>query len=377
MIINKPYKIGNIEVKNRLIRSATFEAMATDEGYVTPQHLNLYKNLAEGGIGLIITGFAYVHPNGQSAHRQLAIYDDKFIKGIKQIADVVHGVGNGCKVVLQIAHCGRQTGAIEETIAPSAVFETYTEKMPREMTHNEIEEIIEAFALAIRRGKDAGFDGVQIHGAHGWLISSFLSPYTNKRSDEFGGSTENRTRILVDIYNRAVELAGRDFPILLKMNGTDFLPSGLQIEEAKIIAKRLADIGFASFEVSGGMWEIITLPPKDFDWRPTFIPESRLNVGIEHDPAYNLPFAKEISQAVDVPVILIGGINSNLLAEEIINEGSIDFISLCRPLIREPDLPNKWFASEQKIGVRCIYCNECLGTLSEGKGVYCVQDEKV
>ena len=258
----------------------------------------------------------------------------------------------------------------------AAVFEVATEKMPREMTINEIEEIIEAFAQAIRRGKEAGFDGVQIHGAHGWLISSFLSPYTNKRNDEYGGSTENRTRILVDIYNRAVELIGKEFPILLKMNGTDFLPGGLQIEEAKIIAKRLADVGYASFEVSGGMWEIITLPPENFDWRPVFIPECRLNVGTEHDPAYNLQLAKEISQVVNVPVILVGGINSNLLAEEIISEGSIDFISLCRPLIREPDLPNKWFASEEKIGVRCIFCNECLDTLSGGTGVYCAQDKK-
>lgn len=367
-----PYNIGNIEVKNRLIRSATFESMANEEGYVTDQHLQLYKDLAEGGVGLIITGFAYVHQNGQSVHRQLAVYDDNFVPSLMKIAEVIHNNGNNCKAILQIAHCGRQTLALENTIAPSAILEKSTEKMPREMTNGEIKEIIEAFAHAIRRGKEAGFDGVQIHGAHGWLISSFLSPYTNRRTDEYGGSTQNRIKIVEEIYNKAADLVSKNFPILIKMNGSDLLKGGLEIGEAKIIAERLAKIGFSALEISGGMWELLTLPQDELGWKPDRLPESRINIGSIHDPAYNLPLAREIKKVVNVPVILVGGINSLNLIEEILGKKSVDFIALCRPLICEPDLPNKWMKSEGEGKVECVYCNDCIDTLSEGNGLYCV-----
>ncbi len=368
--------IGTIRVKNRLIRSATYEAMGLDEGYVTALHLNLYRNLAEGGVGLIITGNAYVHPMGQTVPGQLAVFDDKLIPELNKIVQVIREAENDCKVVLQIAHCGRQSLVLDTPIAPSAVYEASSEKLPREMTSEEIKEVIEEFAQAVRRGKEAGFDGIQIHGAHGYLISSFLSPYTNRREDGYGGSWENRSKILVEIYNRAVELVGEEYPIMLKMNGTDFMPGGLQIEEAKKIAERLASVGFAAFEISGGMWEVTKLPTENFDWRPVTLTECRVNIGSEHAPAYNLPFAKEIKSIVDVPVITVGGINTNTLAEEIIKEGSADFIALSRPLIREPDLPNKWLESEGEVKVKCIYCNGCIRTLSKGKGVHCAQESK-
>jgi len=368
---NTPMNIGPLEIKNRFIRSATYEGMA-HEGEITSDHLELYKKLAEGGVGLIITGYAYVQRSGIAFEEMIGIYDDKFISGLKKVTDIVHKNGNGCKIIKQIVHCGRQSRHLSNIVAPSAVLEKLTNKMPKEMSNKEIEETIEAFAQAARRTKEAGFDGVQLHGAHGYLISEFLSPYTNKRTDEYGGNVEKRIKIVEEIYNRTVELVGKEFPILIKMNGSDFLEGGLEIDESKKIAQLLEKIGFAALEISGGMWEVVKRSKKELGWKPTFIPESRMFIGIKNDPAYNLPFAEEIKKVVDIPVGVVGGINSLDLVEKILNEGRADFISLSRPLIREPNLPNRWIDRIGDRVVECEYCNECLSSLLT-TGLRCVK----
>jgi len=201
---SKPKNIGLLEIKNRFVRSATFEAMATEDGYVTDKLVGLYKALAEGGVGLIISGLVYIQSNGQIFEHQAGIHKDEFIPGFRKITEIVHKYGDNCKIALQIGHCGRQSRVVENTIAPSAVLEKLTKKLPREMTIEEIQETIDAFAQGIRRAKEAGFDAVQFHAAHGWLLSEFLSPYTNRRTDEYGGSTENRVKIIEDIYKKSV-----------------------------------------------------------------------------------------------------------------------------------------------------------------------------
>ena len=368
---DKSMKIGNLQIKNRFVRSATYEGMA-HEGHVTDKHVELYKKLAEGGTGLIITGYAYVQKSGIAFEEMMGIYEDKLILGLRKLADIVHEHGNGCKIVKQIVHCGKQSRHLSNTLAPSAVLEKLTQKMPKEMTATEIQETTEAFAQAVRRAKEAGFDGVQLHGAHGYLISQFLSPYTNKRTDKYGGSTEQRIKFLEDIYNRSVELVGKDFPILIKINGVDFLEGGITIDESKKIAQKLEKIGFAALEISGGMWEVCKRSKKELGWKPTFIPESRMFVGTKNDPAYNLPFAKEIKKVVDIPVIVVGGINSLDLVEQILNEGSADFVAFSRPLIREPDLPNRWIKGIGERTVECVYCNGCLSSLMT-TGLRCVK----
>jgi len=232
---DKPMKIGTLEIKNRFVRSATYEGMATEEGHVTDKLVELYKKLAEGGVGLIITGYTYVQQSGIAFDTQMGIYNDDLIPGLTKIADTVHKHSQDCKIALQIMHCGRQSRHLQNTLAPSAVLDKLTRKMPKEMTNEDIKETIEAFAQAIRRTKEAGFDAVQLHGAHGYLISEFLSPYTNQRTDEYGDSTQ----FVEDIYNRSVELVGKDFPILIKMNGDDFLEGGLTVDESKKIGKSL------------------------------------------------------------------------------------------------------------------------------------------
>ena len=359
---SKPKKIGSIEIKNRFVRSATFEGMATEDGYVTDKHIKLYKELAEGGVGLIITGYAYIQENGKAFHKQTGVSKDDFIPGLSRIAEVVHKNSDKCKVALQIAHCGHQSRILENTIAPSAVEEKLTRKMPREMAREEIRDTVNAFSQAIRRAKEAGFDAVQLHGAHGYIITQFLSPYLNKRTDDYGGIIENRTRFLKEIYEKSVELVGKEFPILIKMNGVDFIEGGTTINESTEVAKRLENIGYAAIEVSAGIWEVAKLKKKDLGWKPTFLPESRIFIGKMNEPAYNLPYAKEFKRVLDIPVILVGGINSLDLVEQILTNESADFVSFSRPLIREPDLPNRWMKGIGNQEVDCIFCNGCLST---------------
>ncbi|MCJ7649950.1 MAG: NADH:flavin oxidoreductase [Candidatus Lokiarchaeota archaeon] len=359
---SKPKKIGPIEIKNRFVRSATFEGMATEEGYVTDQLVELYKTLAKGGVGLIITGYSYIQESGKAFDKQMGVTNDDYIPGLSRIAEIVHKNGDDCKVALQIAHCGRQSRFLENTIAPSALEEKLTRKIPREMTIDEIRDTVDAFSQAIRRAKEAGFDAVQLHGAHGYLITQFLSPYINKRTDEYGGSIENRTRFLEEIYNKSVELVGKEFPIFIKMNGVDFIEGGTIISESTEVARRLENIGYAAIEVSAGIWEVAKLKKKDLGWKPTFLPESRMFIGTLNEPAYNLTYAKEFKKVLDIPIILIGGINSLDLVEQILTDDSADFVSFSRPLIREPNLPNRWMKGIGNQKVDCIFCNGCLAT---------------
>lgn len=372
-IVFEPGKIGKLEIKNRFIRSATFESLASD-GYVNDKLINFYKALAEGGVGLIITGVAAVQENARLSEAQMGIFNDDFIPGLKKISDVAHTYGNGCKICLQLQHAGTQNFVEEARVAPSAVYNPFLKKAPREMTIDEIKETVEAFAEGIKRAKEAGFDAVQLHAAHGWLLCGYLSPYANIRTDEYGGNTENRIRIVEEIYNRAVELVGTDFPIMIKFNADDFMEGGMDINEAKKIAVRLSKLGYAALEISAGMWAAVTRSEEELGWKIAMLPESRISVGKVNEPAYNVPYAREIKKLVDVPIIAIGGINSLELAEKILNDGSADFIALARPLIREPNLPNRWLKGEGNTGVECIYCNACI---SPGrKGLRCITKEK-
>ncbi|MFX1340620.1 MAG: NADH:flavin oxidoreductase [Promethearchaeota archaeon] len=373
MMFSTPKKIGNLEIKNRFVRSATFESLASDS-YVNDKLINFYKALAEGGVGLIITGAVAVQKNARISEMQMGIFKDDFISGLKKIANIAHKYGNECKISLQLHHAGTQNFVEKDRVAPSAVYNPFLKKSPREMTLDEIKETIEAFAQGIRRTKEAGFDAVQLHGGHGWLLSAFLSPYTNIRTDEYGGNTENRVRIVEEIYKRAIELVGTNFPIMIKYNSDDFMEGGMDLNEGKKIADRLSKLGFVALEISGGMWAAVTRSEEELGWKIAMLPESRISIGTVNEPAYNVPYAKEIKKVVDIPIIAIGGINSLVLAENILEEGSADFIALARPFIREPNLPNRWLKGESDAGVKCIYCNTCIGSLS--KGIRCVTKEK-
>jgi len=358
----RPGRIGNLEIKNRFVRSATWENAASESGHVTEPLLDIYRGLAKGGVGLIITSHSVVHPRGMTDPRMIWIADDSYTPSVRKLARAVHEAASDCRVMIQLTHSGRQPtpGTGVEPVGPSQVYDEFSKQTPREMTLGEIEEVIEAFAHAIRRAREAELDGVELHGAHGYLLSSFLSPRTNRRKDQYGGSVENRCRIVREIVERGHKEAGRDFPILIKMNTVDYLPGGVDIDEAKKVAECLNQIALAAFEMSGCTWETITRSEEELGFKPSSIPEARGDIKTKEQEAYFWQYAKEIRQVVDKPIILVGGVRSIDKVEEILEEGSVDFCAMCRPLVWEPDLPNRWLRGEGSETAACISCNKCI-----------------
>ncbi|WP_292466180.1 NADH:flavin oxidoreductase [Methanolobus sp.] len=357
----EPIAFGNMKVPNRFVRSATHEWMAEPDGTPTDRIGDMYEELARGEVGLIITGYACVNPNGKSDNLQQGIYDDKFIDPYRKIVSRVHE--HGSRIVVQIVHGGRQTMMTAENpilLAPSAVTNKRNGVTPEEMTEEEVLQIIEDFANAARRAKEAGFDGVQLHVAHGFLLSNFISPYTNRRKDRWGGSTEKRAQIILDIIERIHEMIGDGFPILVKLNATDGFPEGtkntLDAPECVEIAKILAANSVCAIEVSGG---IVEAGQEMF----------RSKIKTADDEAYYRDYSKMIKEAVDVPVILVGGIRSKAVMEQMLEGGYADMISLCRPLICEPDLVEKIRKGETEVA-KCVSCNLC----SDESGIKCNYD---
>lgn len=353
----QPGRIGDMRLKNRLVRSATFENAATEHGEVTDAQAEIYRTLAKGGIGLIITGHAAVHSRWSIVPHMTRITNDSFIPSIRTIARAVHGVGNDCKVVLQLNHLGRQS---DHPVAPSSVYDSFLGQNARELTVEEIREIIECFSQAIRRAREAEFDGVQLHAAHGWLLSSFLSPHTNRRDDEYGGNTPKRVRIMEEIWESAAKKVDSDFPILVKLNTDDCLPGGIDADEAVKIAAELARIGYAAVETSGGTWEALTRSEEELGWKPVFVPEARVGIKTKEQEAYFWQNAKKMNRDVKIPLILVGGLKSIDKIEEILHEGSVDFCAMARPLIRQPDLPNRWLRGIGGETAECKSCNACI-----------------
>jgi 2,4-dienoyl-CoA reductase-like NADH-dependent reductase (Old Yellow Enzyme family) len=345
-----------MELPNRFVRSATNEYMTDKEDYVTDRLGRLWEGLAKGGVGLIITGYASVRADGKSSSSQAAIYDDKFIPAYKKILERLRPYPT--RIVLQIAHGGRQSipqACNGQPIAPSPVPYPTTKLTPREMTEEDIQEIIQCFAQAARRAREAGFHGVQLHAAHGYLLSQFISPFTNRRKDKWGGSVENRARILVEVLRACRKEAGKDFPILIKLNSDDCLEGGLQVEDAAKIASLLGKTGIDAVEVSGGMGD---------SWPSACRPD----IKSPKEEAYFASNAQKIKESLSVPVICVGGIRSREVMESILGTGKADMVSMSRPLIREPD-----FVEKLRKGLTdkaaCISCNQCW----HPKGIRCAQ----
>ncbi|MCP4750932.1 MAG: NADH:flavin oxidoreductase [Proteobacteria bacterium] len=369
-------RIAGLSLKNRLIRSATAEGRAAQDGRILPGILELYQDLAQGGVGMIITGHMAVMQGGRAGHNQTGIWDDTFVPEIAAIADQVHTAAGDCRIIGQVSHCGRQVlrGNDEAAcVGPSDVASPLLEKKARALTLQEIEEIVDCFAGAIVRIKKAGFDGAQLHAAHGWLLSSFLSPYTNRRTDEYGGSLENRTRIVREIVARAREEVG-GFPILIKINGDDQLENGIDIQSFPELAAEIEKAGVDAIEISGGMWDCLVRTEEELGFRPLPIPESRTRINTAESQSYFAQYAAAADVAI--PLILVGGNKNVERLEEIMGRGQIDFFSFSRPLICEPDLPKRWLEGRDRESAECISCNTCLTTMQEGTACLLKQDRE-
>ena len=357
-------QINGMVLANRFVRSATWEGMAGDDGSATPQLIDYMVALARGGVGLIISSHAYVHRNGQAGPRQLGVYSDDLLPGLTAMADAVHQ--NNGKMVLQLAHAGFFADARLIGHPPLAVsnIEEIAKSPRMELTQKEIGQIVLAFAEAAARAKNAGFDGVQIHSAHGYLLSQFLSPAFNRRTDEYGGSIENRARALMDVLQTVRSAVGPDYPVLVKMNGRDDIDNGLGLEDSLQVGKMLAQGGIDAIELSGGF---LTGGNK--------LSPSRSRIDSQEKEAYFRQEAKSFREQIRVPLILVGGNRSFQMAERIVTEGTADYISLCRPLIREPGLINRW-KSGNLAKSACISDNQCFGPAMAGEGIYCVTEKK-
>jgi len=364
--MNKLFEKSNINglsLANRFIFSATWDGNADDNGFCTQRNIDMLVERARGGVGLIITGMAYVQANGRAAPWQLAVHGDEFVPGL---AEMVQAIRNSqAKIILQLAHggCYAPTALTGQEVAGPSVNDSDLFPNCHEMTLLEIQEVVKAFGKAAGRAQKAGFDGVQLHAAHGYLLSEFLSPFFNKRTDNYGGSIENRARILLEAFQAVRNEVGKEYPVLVKINSEDFVEGGLTVEEMLEVCIMLERAGIDAIEMSGG----------------TIFASgaySSCRMGALDAPekeVYYKDAAARYKEKISVPLLLVGGIRSPEVSERLVIQGLTDYVSLCRPLIREPNLIKRRKDGDTAPAA-CVYCNGCFGPGLKGEGVHCIFD---
>ena len=355
-------QIGNMKLRNRFVRSATYDGMALVSGEVSEAQIGLISGLAAGGVGLIVHAITYVHPSGQVSPFMNSLAADEFIPGMQKLTAAAHRHGAG--IAVQLYHGGREARFVktrnELPLAPSIVpDDPFYKGNYRQVTEGEIGEIIVSFGEAARRAKEAGFDAVQVHGAHGYLFSQFLSPYTNRRGDSWGGSLEGRLRLHREVYGEIRRNVGDDYPVLIKLGVEDGFPGGLALTEGIQAARMLADTGFDCLEISSGVRGEI--------YEGT---EYKTKINKTAREGYFRDWAGRVKENVNKAVISVGGYRSLEMMEDVLQKKEADFIALCRPLISEPALIRAWEEKPQK-RPRCVSCNKCLEELYKGVPLHC------
>lgn len=355
----EPIEIGGLELENRFARSATWDAAADGSGAVTEASLALYRELGRGRIGLIFSGFAYVSGIQQAAIQQYGIHDDAMIPGLRRMVDAARS--NGTKIAVQIGGAGIQLGLLpprEGEMHAAVSARPEVDRPHREMSDDEVEATIDDFVAAAVRGREAGFDAIQLHGAHGYLMSQFQSPLSNRRDDRWGGSPENRRRFHLEVVRRIRRAIGDDFPLMIKYGVKDGSDDGLSLEEGVETARQMVAAGLDAIEVSTGIGDVV----------PT------VSKGDERTPYRE--FAAAVGQAVDVPVIAVAGIRRLATAEDIVASGDADMVALSRPLIREAGLVARWRNGETAPAT-CISCNRCLTISARGEPLECGEERRL
>ena len=370
--------IAGIELKNKIIRSATYEGLSDQEGRPTKKLSDMYVKLAKGEVGAIITGLIGVQRKGRTTSRMCMLDRDDFIDDYKQINARLKEYG--VPVIAQLAHGGGQSDKIASggfNLAPSKKFYPQTGKFSQVISEENIIEVIDSFISAIERAKKAGFAGIQLHAAHGYLLSEFLSGGLNRRKDKWGGSTENRFRIIAEIMKGARERVG-NYPILAKFSAYDYLKNGIRIDEALRIAVMFQRAGIDALEVSCGANDgLNTIRTKEIPSDAIMANMFPINIKSEimknvlrkiiplfvktYEPIFNfnVTAAEKIKQEIDIPVIAVGGIRNINDINSIINGNKADYVSMCRPFIIEPDLVKKFKEGKQD-NSKCIDCCYCL-----------------
>jgi 2,4-dienoyl-CoA reductase-like NADH-dependent reductase (Old Yellow Enzyme family) len=354
----EPFKIRGMDLQNRVMRSATWDATADETGVVTERSLKLYRELAKGNIGLIVTGYAYVSsPLGKANPGQYGIYSDKLVPGWKRLVDAVRAGGDS-KIAMQIVHAGINSGwLIEHGYSVMAVSRLPELKRPHvEMTEDDIEKIIDDFAAAAVRVREAGFDAVQLHGAHGYLMSQFASPIYNHRTDRWGGEPEYRRRFHIEVVRRIRKAVGDDFPLLIKFGLMDDREGGMPLAEGIETCEQMEASGLDAIEVSGG------------------VGGGRTEGLLDYQPFRER--ACEVKHEVSIPVAVVNGIRSLKSAQDIVDSGDADMVSLSRPFIREPLLLNRWLKGDDTPAL-CISCNRCFPIVARGEPLECGEERRI
>jgi 2,4-dienoyl-CoA reductase-like NADH-dependent reductase (Old Yellow Enzyme family) len=352
-----PGSIGLLDLSNRLVRSATAERMSDQEGNPLPALVSLYKELCQGGIGLIITGHMYINPQGKCHPEMTGIDSEAKISGLMTLAQAVHDQ-NG-KVVVQINHGGGKCSLEIQNRAYSpspANQESIYSRNTIKLDEDRIQGIIADFGLAASRAKSAGFDGVQIHAAHGYLASQFLSPLTNFRQDQWGGNLPNRQRFLKEVCLAVRDNVGEEYPVLIKFGVADGVSGGLSLEDGLDTASQFESWGIDGIEISSG-------------FSGDLFSSIQKGIKTSEEEGYFLPFVKKVREVTELPIMAVGGFRSRMVMEKTLLSGAADFISICRPLIRDPQLPAR-FQSGEIESSDCISANLCWAE-SLGEGISC------
>ena len=385
----EPLQFGHMHVENRFVHSATHDEMATEDGTPTDAMVTRYRRLAQGEIGLIITGMLYVHVLGRGFRHQAGIHEDAMIAGLRRIVEAVHREGG--KIMFQLGHAGRQTHATllggQTPLAPSRTGRDPVNLVtPHAMTEAQIREVIQAFAHAARRAVEAGADGIQLHAAHGYLINQFLSPFFNRRMDSWGGSDNNRFRVLQEILQAIKQTVPRGMPVFVKLNTHDYTPKeGMTPALAAIYAGWLAELHVDGIEVSCGTTSYSAMqifrgavPVRELvhavPWwqKPVALwILTRMAGRFELREGYNLDAARLIKPRIgQVPLIVVGGFRRVPHMEAIVEQGSADALALCRPFIREPHFVKRVRAGNTETA-SCVSCNRCAAAVANAIPVRC------
>lgn len=354
-----PITIKKTEIPNRVVMPPMGTGLCNPDGTVNDAILAYMNRQASSGAGLIISEIAAVHPTGLVSPFEIGAYDDKFIPGLKQFAEAAHAGGG--KAVMQLHHGGRESGYLlkkGKAIGPSAIPSLVYRQEPREMTLDDIQEVITSFGTAAVRAMEAGFDGVEIHGAHGYLLTQFLSAISNQRQDQYGGSFENRARFMLEVLREVRTQLGEDTPVLLRISAEEFIKNGYTVEDVQIIMPQLveagADVIHASIGTHGSPGGITSAPP-------------------QYDTGFNVWRAKKLKDTVSVPVIAVGRFNDPQAADDVIAGGDADFVAFGRQQLCDPDyLAKAREGHNQDIRI-CIACNQgCIEReMLEAKSVRC------
>lgn len=352
-------KVGALRTKNRLVMPPMVRNYADKDGLVTDRYVEHIKRIAEGGVGMMILEASYISPEGKGFVNELGIHSDAVIPGLKRLVAMAHA--HGAVIGPQLYHAGRQTSQLTtgvQPVAPSAIKEPLSGVMPRELTVPEIERLVQQYAEAALRAKNAGMDFVEVHGAHGYLITQFLSPFSNQRTDDYGGSEEKRLKFALDVISAVRKLVGKDYPIIVRLSADEMVPGGLTVEKTAVIGKRLEEAGVDALHISVGNYGSYIqgqmIPPMS-------VPDGPL-----------VHFAETVKRAVKIPVIAVGKIRDPKMAEKIISDNKADFVAIGRTLLADPEWPMKVQAGRTNEINPCVACNMgCISRLFSQQDVWC------